>query len=81
MRGSRALQSGDSEGAAKRFDDIDKQAPFSPYAKRGLILTAYTNYQASKWEETITAARALHRAEPGEPGRGLCAVPDGDVLL
>jgi outer membrane protein assembly factor BamD len=61
------LQSGDSEGAAKRFDDIDKQAPFSPYAKKGLILTAYTNYQAAKWEETITAARRFIAQNPASP--------------
>lgn len=61
------LQSGDSEGAAKRFEDIDKQAPFSPYARKGLILTAYTNYQAAKWEETITASRRFIAQNPASP--------------
>ena len=27
------LQNGDSEGASKKFEDIDKTAPFSPYAR------------------------------------------------
>ncbi|KRE00446.1 outer membrane assembly lipoprotein YfiO [Bosea sp. Root381] len=61
------LQNGDSEGAAKKFDEIDKHSPFSPYAKRGLILTAYTNYQASKWEETITASKRFIAQNPASP--------------
>ena len=61
------LQNGDSEGASKKFDEIDKSAPFSPYAKRGLILAAYTNYQASKWEEAITASRRFIAQNPASP--------------
>lgn len=61
------LQNGDSEGAAKRFEDIDKTAPFSPYARKGLILTAYTNYQAQKWEEAITASRRFIAQNPASP--------------
>lgn len=61
------LQSGDSEGAAKRFEDIDKSAPFSPYAKRGLIMTAYTNFQAQKWDEAITASKRFIAQNPASP--------------
>lgn len=61
------MQNGDSEGATKKFDQIDKQAPFSPFAKKGLILTAYTNYQASKWEEAITASKRFIAQNPQSP--------------
>lgn len=61
------LQNGDSEAATKKFDEIDKTAPFSPYAKRGLIMTAYTNFQASKWEEAITASRRFIAQNPASP--------------
>ena len=61
------LQSGDSEGAAKKFDEIDKNAPGSAYARRGLLLSAYTNFQASKWEETITASRRFIAQNPQSP--------------
>jgi outer membrane protein assembly factor BamD len=61
------IQSGDSEGAVKKFDEIDKQAPFSPFAKKGLILSAYTNYQASKWEEAITASKRFIAQNPASP--------------
>ena len=61
------LQDGDSEGANKKFEAIDKQAPFSPYAKRGLIMTAYSNYQASRWEEAITASKRFIAQNPQSP--------------
>lgn len=61
------LQSGDSEGAVKRFEDIDKSAPFSPYAKRGLIMTAYSNFQIQKWDEAITAAKRFIAQNPASP--------------
>lgn len=61
------LQNGDSEAATKKFDEIDKSAPFSPYAKKGLIMTAYTNFQASKWEEAITASKRFIAQNPASP--------------
>jgi outer membrane protein assembly factor BamD len=61
------VQNGDSEGAAKKFDEIDKQAPFSPYAKKGLILSAYANYRANKWEEAITASKRFIAQNPASP--------------
>ena len=60
-------QNGDIEGAAKKFEQIDKQSPYSPYAKKGLILTAYTNYQAAKWEDAITASKRFIAQNPASP--------------
>ncbi|WP_282568886.1 outer membrane protein assembly factor BamD [Bosea sp. BK604] len=61
------LQNGDSDGAAKRFEEIDKSAPFSPYAKRGMIMTAYTNFQAQKYDEAITASKRFIAQNPQSP--------------
>jgi outer membrane protein assembly factor BamD len=61
------LQNGDSEGASKKFEEIDKQAPFSPYSRKGLILTAYSNYQASKWDDAITASKRFLAQNPASP--------------
>ncbi len=62
--GLRRLQNGDTEGAAKRFTDIDKQAPFSPYSRKGLLLTAYSNFEAAKWDDAITASRRFLAQNP-----------------
>lgn len=61
------LQNGDSEGASKKFEDIDKSAPFSPYARKGLLMTAYTNFQAQKWTEAITASKRFIAQNPASP--------------
>jgi outer membrane protein assembly factor BamD len=61
------IQNGDTEGATKKLADIDKSAPFSPYARKGLILTAYANYQSSKWEEAITASKRFIAQNPASP--------------
>jgi outer membrane protein assembly factor BamD len=62
--GLRRLQSGDNVGASKRFDDIDKQAPLSPYSRKGLLLSAYANFEASKWDDAITASRRFLAQNP-----------------
>ncbi len=61
------LQNGDSEGANKKFEEIDKQSPFSPYSKKGLILTAYSNYEAAKYDDAITASKRFLAQNPASP--------------
>lgn len=61
------LQNGDSEGANKKFEEIDKQAPFSPYSKKGLILTAYANYEAAKYDDAISASKRFLAQNPASP--------------
>ena len=50
-QGLARLQSGDTAGAAKAFSDIDRQAAFSPQAKRGLIMTAFAHYEGKRYDE------------------------------
>ncbi|MEN5081158.1 outer membrane protein assembly factor BamD [Bosea sp. TWI1241] len=61
------LQNGDSEGANKKFEAIDKQSPFSPYARKGLIMTAYANYEAARYDDAITASRRFLAQNPASP--------------
>lgn len=52
------LRNGDHEGAAKRFSDLGRNYPYSEWARRGLIMEAYTSYDGQKWDEAITASRS-----------------------
>ena len=52
------LKSSDHEGAVRRFSQLSKNYPYSEWARRGLIMEAYTNYEASKWEDAITASKS-----------------------
>lgn len=61
------LQSGDTEGAAKRFGDIDKQAPLSSYSKNSVLLAAYAQFEGGKWEDAASSAQRFLARNPTGP--------------
>lgn len=65
-QGLARLERGDTEGAAKTFSSIDRQAAFSPQARRGLLLTAYAHYEGRRWEEAISASRRFLALHPSD---------------
>ena len=52
------LKSGDHEGAVRRFSNLSKNYPYSEWSRRGLIMEAFANYEASKWDDAITASKS-----------------------
>ncbi|MCO4055290.1 MAG: outer membrane protein assembly factor BamD [Bosea sp.] len=65
-QGLARLESGDSEGAAKVFSSIDRQAAFSPQARRGLLMTAYAHYEGKRYDEAINASRRFLQLHPSD---------------
>jgi outer membrane protein assembly factor BamD len=57
----------DLRTAAKRFEEVDRQHPYSDWARRALIMSAYTYYQAGMYEESITVSRRYIQLHPGSP--------------
>ena len=57
----------DLKTAAKRFEEVDRQHPYSDWARRSLIMSAYTYYQAGMYEELIGASRRYIQLHPGSP--------------
>ena len=57
----------DLRTAAKRFEEVDRQHPYSDWARRSLIMSAYTYYQAGMYEESITTSRRYIQLHPGSP--------------
>ncbi len=55
-RGLARVESGDAAGAAEIFDDLEKQYPYSEWARRALIMTAYSNFEARAYDDAIGAA-------------------------
>jgi outer membrane protein assembly factor BamD len=53
--------------AAKKFDEVDRQHPYSEWARKALIMSAYANYQAGEYEDSISAARRYVMLHPGSP--------------
>ena len=57
----------DLKTAAKRFEEVDRQHPYSDWARRSLIMSAYTYYQAGMYDDSITASRRYIQLHPGSP--------------
>ena len=66
-QGLARLSKGDSEGAAKKFGDLDKQYPFSAHSRKGMIMTTYSHYQGGNYDEAITAAQRYVNLYPASP--------------
>src|SRR5688572_25619985 len=57
----------DIKEAAKRFEEVDRQHPYSEWARKALIMAAYTYYTGGAYEESITAARRYIQLHPASP--------------
>jgi len=66
-QGLARLKNRDSEGAAKKFGDLDKQYPFSQQARKGLIMTAYAYYSGGKYDDAISSATHYVSLYPASP--------------
>ncbi len=60
-------QKKDPKEAAKKFEEVDRQHPYSDWARKSLIMSAYAYYEAGAYEESITAARRYITLHPGSP--------------
>lgn len=58
------LQKGDYDGAVKKFQQLDKQAPHSEWSQKAMIMETYTRYQQQQWEDAITGARRYLQSYP-----------------
>ena len=59
------LQDGDYSKSAKSFDEVDRQHPYSSWATKAQLMSAYALYQAAKYDESITAAERFISLHPG----------------
>jgi len=51
--------------AAQYFDEVERQHPYSVWARRAILMSAYCYYQANKYTEAITAADRFITLHPG----------------
>ena len=55
----------DYKDAAKKFEEVERQHPYSEWARKALIMVAYSRYEAREYEEAISAARRFVTLHPG----------------
>ncbi len=53
--------------AAKKFEEVDRQHPYSEWARKSLLMSAYAYYEAANYEESISAAKRYIALHPGSP--------------
>jgi outer membrane protein assembly factor BamD len=59
------LLDGEYTIAVKDFDEVDRQHPYSAWATKAQLMSAYTLYQQGKYDESITAADRFIQLHPG----------------
>ena len=57
----------DAKNASKKFEEVDRQHPYSEWARKSLLMSAYAYYEARSYEECITAAKRYISLHPGTP--------------
>jgi outer membrane protein assembly factor BamD len=55
----------DAKNAAKKFEEVDRQHPYSEWARKSLLMSAYAYYEAKSYEECVTAAKRYISLHPG----------------
>jgi outer membrane protein assembly factor BamD len=53
--------------AAKKFEEVDRQHPYSDWARKALIMQAYAYYEAREYDDSISAATRYVTLHPGSP--------------
>jgi outer membrane protein assembly factor BamD len=60
-------QKSDYAAAAKKFEEVERQHPYSDWARKSLIMTAYARYEARQYDEAVNAARRYVSLHPSSP--------------
>lgn len=61
----RLLSKGKYEAAAQKFEDLDRDHPYAPEARRAIVMAAYAYYKAGKLPEAIASAERYTTMHPG----------------
>lgn len=53
--------------AARKFEEVDRQHPYSDWARRSLLMAAFSYYETGSYEECIASGRRYVTLYPGTP--------------
>ncbi len=51
--------------AARKFEDLDRDHPYAPEARRAIVMAAYAYYKAGKYQEAVASAQRYTTLHPG----------------
>jgi len=55
------------EEAAKQYEEVDVNHPYSQEARRAIVMSAYSYYKAGKYDDAVSAADRYLTLHPGTP--------------
>ena len=61
----RRMDNGRYEEAAKLFDEVERQHPYSVWARRAQLMSAFSYYLARKYGEAVSSAQRFLTIHPG----------------
>ncbi len=59
------LDRGQPKLAAALFDEVERQHPYSPWARRAQLMSAFSYYAAADYNKSVEAARRFLEVHPG----------------
>ena len=59
------LDKGNSKGSAELFDEVERQHPYSPWARRAQLMSAFSYYVARDYTKSIQSAQRFLTIHPG----------------
>src|SRR6202048_2537717 len=57
----------DPKAASKKFEEVDRQHPYSDWARKALLMSAYAYYESQRYDDAIAAAKRYVTLHPGSP--------------
>ena len=57
----------EAKAASKKFEEVDRQHPYSDYARKSLLMSAYAFYTSGDYDSCIGAATRYVTLHPGSP--------------
>jgi len=64
-QGFKRIQKNDWDRAKLFFQEVERQHPFSKWARRAMLMQAYANYRSTDYEESIVSAQRFIGLHPG----------------
>jgi outer membrane protein assembly factor BamD len=59
------INRGNWDDAAKQFNEVDRQHPYSVWARRAMLMSAFCSYQANKYGDAVATADQYISLHPG----------------
>ena len=63
--GDARMNTGNYTVAVKYFEEVDRQHPYSPLARRAIVMASYAQYKDGKYPEAIAGAKRYVTLHPG----------------